>query len=102
MRPALLILPLLCACALPDIDVPEADAIARSEYPRLVPFDEVLGEIPQQGRITPALTASLQERAARLRARAGAMRASALTEDERRRIRAALARLRARVAQDQA
>ena len=99
MRPALLTLFFLFGCALPDIDVPEAERTAASAYPRLVPFDEVLDRIPAQGRITPATTAALDARASNLRARAQAMRASALTQAERGRIRAAVARLRARLAE---
>lgn len=97
MRSALASLLFVAACALPQIDAPEVASVERTAYPRLVPFDEVLDRIPTEGRITPAVTASLDARAGNLRARAAAMRSSALTEAERRRIREALARLRARI-----
>ncbi|MBJ3761813.1 hypothetical protein ILP92_03500 [Maribius pontilimi] len=96
--PAFLLAALLTtACDIPQLDVPNAAALARQDPPQLLPTSQIsarAGAIP--ARITPQTTAGLEARAANLRARAGLLRQSALTAAERERLRGALGRLRAR------
>ncbi|WP_226779243.1 hypothetical protein [Oceaniglobus trochenteri] len=81
----------LAGCAgYPDLG--ESPAAARAEYPRLVPLTGLLATA-QTGQLTdPTLSRDLAGRAARLRARAAAMRRAALTDQDRSRIREAVLR----------
>ena len=99
MRAALTALLLLAACAVPQLDVPNQDAIAHADYPRLIPSARIAARADAQpARITEATTAALRARAADLQRRAALMRRAALTDAERDRLRAALARLRRQTA----
>ncbi len=87
----------LAGCALPQTGRPFADIdrAAPGQWPLLVPVERILATAPAPARVTPALTRSLETRAADLRARAAVMRGGALSPEDRERLRAALARLRA-------
>lgn len=96
MRASIIAFVTLAACAAPDLNLPRDQGVTRGEWPRLVPLTEVLGPETAPSRIAPGTEMALEARAERLRARAAALRQSALTDAERRRIREALQRLRAR------
>lgn len=125
MLPVLPALLLLAACAVPRLDVPNDAAIARADYPRLIPSDRIAARADAQAvQISPAVTAGIRERAgdlqrraagqpdalapaasgtlraraADLRRRATLMRQSALTDADRERLRMAPLRLRERTA----
>lgn len=96
MRASIIALATLAACAAPDLNLPQDDGVAGAEWPRLVPLTDALGPATTPpSRIAPGTGAALEARAEGLRARAAALRQSALTDAERRRIREALLRLRA-------
>ena len=94
MRAPIIAFAALTACAAPDLNLPQEQSATRADWPRLVPLTEVLGPTTRPSRIAPGTGAALEARAERLRARAAALRQSALTDAERRRIRQALQRLR--------
>ena len=120
--PALLLL-FLCACAVPNVPALQAPDLARAAYPQLIPTQRILAQVPQSGaRVTQAaaslsaeaaglrrratVTAAREQpgvspaiRAANLRARADAMRGSALTEAERDALRIRVRALQAQIAQ---
>lgn len=84
----------LTACiSYPQLDLPDGAIADRSDRPRLLPFAEILAIDVAPPQIDRALIQTLEARVARLRARAAAMRRSALTTAERTRIRQAVARL---------
>lgn len=95
MRAPIIAFLALAACAAPDLGLPQDSGLARTDWPRLVPLPEALGPTTRPPRIVPGTGEALEARAVRLRARAAALRQSALTDAERRRIREALLRLRA-------
>jgi len=74
----------------PDLGPPSATT--RAEYPQLIPLTTLL-TTAQTGQLTdPTLSRDLSARAARLRARAAAMRTSAVSDADIQRMRAAVAR----------
>jgi hypothetical protein len=85
---------LLSACAsVPDLTTVETPAAARADYPQLLPLTDLVASA-RTGQITnPTLSRDLSGRAARLHARAAALRQTALTPAERQRIREAVVRL---------
>ena len=92
--PALFAIFCIAACAdYPQLDLPKGAQTARAEAPELLPLVEVLDIDVAPPQIDTALIMSMEDRVARLRARARAMRQSALTQAERTRIRTAVARL---------
>ncbi|EKE45833.1 hypothetical protein OCGS_0059 [Oceaniovalibus guishaninsula JLT2003] len=90
----ILLVPLVLGCTpFPELDLPPTAATERSAYPRLIPLTEILDSTARPPRLSPNEPASLLSRVNALRARAAAMRSRALTEADRERIRAAVARL---------
>jgi hypothetical protein len=74
MRPALLALLMIAACAqFPDLDSRTSRASMNAPYPDLVPMDALLASLPAMDR-GEVITRGLQGRAAGLRARAAALR----------------------------
>lgn len=88
MRPGLVLLPLLAACA-PPPDAPDLSlsVAANRPWPRLRPLDDLLAA--PESRIADGQEAADAARAARLRARAEALAAPALSAQDRARIEAA-------------
>lgn len=86
----------LVACEdYPQLDLPQGAEVERGDYPRLLPLIEILDIDVAPPQIDTELVLTLQQRATRLRARAAALRQSALTQADRSRIRSAVARLAA-------
>ena len=85
MRRALLILPLVAACA-PPPDAPDLSerAAAAAPWPRLLPLERLLAAPPS--RITPEGDAAVEARAERLRRRAAALAVPVLSPADRARI----------------
>ncbi len=73
MRATLLFLPLLAACAMPELDVPESEAAARADWPELVPFGDVTDRAAEMPEPDPELGPGLDARADALRDRAAEM-----------------------------
>lgn len=92
LAPLLLIALAACA-AFPALDGVETPAAARADYPQLVPLTGLLAGVTTGTRIDPTLSSDLAARATRLRARAAAMRRSAVSPAEVARLRDAIARL---------
>ncbi|WP_343079682.1 hypothetical protein [Ostreiculturibacter nitratireducens] len=93
-RPALLasaLVAVLSGCAqFPEVEAAMSPEAARADYPALMPIDDVLARAAEDGIAGPDLEASLQERAARLRARAAALRAPVVDAETGARLRSGI------------
>lgn len=77
----------LSACAeFPALDAAESDAAARAPYPALVPLGPLLDVATAEEPAPDAIIAGLPGRAAALEARADALRAPVIPEDDRQRL----------------
>lgn len=78
-RPALLAAAMFAAlsgCAqFPEVEAALSPEAERAAYPALLPIDDILARSAEGGIAGPDLAAALEIRAARLRARAAALRA---------------------------
>ncbi|WP_108483400.1 hypothetical protein [Oceaniglobus ichthyenteri] len=90
--PRLAVFLLLMACSgYPDLG-PSPSATARADYPRLIPLTPIVDGAKSGWLADPTQSRDLVARAQRLRARALAMRASAVSPADKARMRAAVAR----------
>jgi hypothetical protein len=77
----------LSACAeFPALDAAESDAAARAPYPALVPLGPLLDVGPAEEEGPDAIVAGLTGRAAALAARADALRAPVIAEEDLQRL----------------
>ena len=90
--PRLAVFLLLIACTgYPELGA-QTPATARADYPQLVPLQSILANAQTAPLADPTLSRDLLGRVDRLRARAAAMRASAVSPADQARMRAAVAR----------